>query len=71
MGAKCTKTDYEWSYTDEPHATRRRIILEKHPEIKQLFGTDPAFVYVVLAMVITQVKKLMIQTYEYNKSMIS
>lgn len=55
MGAKCSRTDYEWSYTDEPHATRRRIILEKHPEIKQLFGTDPAFVYVVVAMVITQV----------------
>jgi len=55
MGAKCTKTDYEWSYSDEPHATRRRIILEKHPEIKQLFGTDPSFVFVVCAMVITQV----------------
>lgn len=55
MGQKVTKQDFEWSYTDEPHATRRRQILAKYPEVKQFFGVDPCFKYVVLAQVLLQI----------------
>eukprot|EP00929_Paragymnodinium_shiwhaense_P040599 TRINITY_DN21179_c0_g1_i1.p1 TRINITY_DN21179_c0_g1~~TRINITY_DN21179_c0_g1_i1.p1 ORF type:complete len:344 (+),score=40.78 TRINITY_DN21179_c0_g1_i1:97-1128(+) len=48
-------TDFEWSYTDEPHASRRKVILEKHPEIKQLFGVDPYLRYKILLVVSIQI----------------
>ena len=54
MGLTVTKARFNYSATDEPHATRRREILAKHPEIKQLFGIDESFKYVVAAMVLTQ-----------------
>lgn len=33
--------DYYWSEEKEPHVLRRREILKAHPEIKNLFGTNP------------------------------
>lgn len=54
MGASVSRTDFEWSYTEEPHATRRKEMLSKYPEIKKLMGPDPLFKYIVTVMVILQ-----------------
>jgi len=40
--------------SDEPHAVRRKKILEKHPEIETLFGNDPTPVPYVIALVVSQ-----------------
>lgn len=32
--------DFHWLETDEPHATRRKLIMAKHPEITNLFGRE-------------------------------
>lgn len=39
----------------EPHAERRRRMLEVHPEIKSLYGPCPRTKYVCFALVLTQV----------------
>ena len=41
--------DFEWSYTDEPHKTRRGEIMKKYgDEINALLGVDPTLKFKVL-----------------------
>lgn len=48
-------SDFEWTYTEEPHASRRKLILKAHPEVKKLFGPHPASKYYCAATVALQV----------------
>lgn len=41
-------------FADEPHQTRRKLILAKYPQIKELMKVDPNFKWIVLAMVAVQ-----------------
>jgi sphingolipid delta-4 desaturase len=47
--------DFSWSETDEPHATRRKLILAKHPEIQSLFGPEIRTLPIVLGIVTFQI----------------
>ena len=52
--SKAALSDYTWSYTEEPHRSRRKEILAKHPEVKNLFGPDPRARYWVILSVLAQ-----------------
>jgi len=48
------REDFYHSYSDEPHVTRRKLILAKHPEIADLFGSDIRVVPFVVGIVALQ-----------------
>lgn len=48
------KDGFLWSLSPEPHAARRREMLEKYPQVKNLYGPCPKTKYACLAMVIVQ-----------------
>jgi sphingolipid delta-4 desaturase len=50
-----TRGEFTWSETDEPHATRRHQILAAHPEIAELFTTEPLTFWLTLGIVCFQV----------------
>ncbi|XP_065883590.1 sphingolipid delta(4)-desaturase DES1-like [Dysidea avara] len=54
MGGQVSRDDFEWVYTQHPHVDRRKIIIEKYPEIKKLMGPDLNLKYIVIAMVMFQ-----------------
>lgn len=54
MGGRVSRTDFEWVGSDEPHATRRKLILAKYPQVKNLMGVDPRFKWTVLGLVCLQ-----------------
>jgi sphingolipid 4-desaturase/C4-monooxygenase len=43
-----------WSYTEEPHRTRRQVIIKAHPEVTKLCGPEPLTKYLVLLVVSLQ-----------------
>ncbi|MEE6473790.1 hypothetical protein FKM82_010172 [Ascaphus truei] len=54
MGNRVAREDFEWVYTEQPHADRRKEILAKYPEIKKLMKPDYNLIWIVTLMVITQ-----------------
>ncbi len=49
------KDDYYWSEELEPHVSRRKEILKKYPEIKDLFGPNPRLKYTSVLWIIIDV----------------
>ncbi|KAI0913859.1 fatty acid desaturase-domain-containing protein [Ustulina deusta] len=47
--------DFFWTYTEEPHRTRRLEIIKAHPEVTKLCGPEPLTKYVVLLVVSIQI----------------
>jgi sphingolipid delta-4 desaturase len=48
------RDDFHWDYSDEPHATRRKQILAKYPQVKTLMGSDWRISLQLVAMVTAQ-----------------
>ena len=44
-----------WTYTEEPHRSRRQAIIKAHPEVTKLCGPEPLTKYLVTAVVLLQV----------------
>jgi len=49
------RKDFFWDTSDEPHATRRKLILKAHPEVSELMGPEWKSKWITLALVGTQI----------------
>jgi sphingolipid delta-4 desaturase len=49
------ENDFFWTYTEEPHRSRRQAIIKAHPSVLKLCGPEPLTKYVVLAVVFLQI----------------
>ncbi|KAJ0420756.1 methionine aminopeptidase [Aspergillus carlsbadensis] len=47
--------NFFWTYTEEPHRSRRQAIIKAHPEVTKLCGPEPLTKYVVLGVVSLQI----------------
>lgn len=47
--------NFIWTTSPQPHAVRRRMILEKYPEIEQLYGADQSQAYLALVVFVAQI----------------
>ena len=54
MGQTVSSTTFTREENDEPHHSRRKQILAKHPEILDLYGPDIRLLPMILAIVFTQ-----------------
>jgi len=63
MGATVSLSDFNWSEENEPHAKRRKEILDKHPEIKKLMVVDHLFKYKVILLATFQLCMAMFMSY--------
>jgi sphingolipid delta-4 desaturase len=48
-------SQFFWTYTEEPHRSRRQAIIKAHPEVTKLCGPEPLTKWLVLAVVLLQV----------------
>ena len=47
--------DFIWVKESEPHRSRTREIIKKHPEVKKLIGKNPNTMYWILTCVFLQI----------------
>ncbi|KAI0266966.1 fatty acid desaturase-domain-containing protein [Gloeopeniophorella convolvens] len=47
-------SDFLWIMTEEPHRSRRKVIMKAHPEVTKLMGHEPLTKYTVFAVVLLQ-----------------
>lgn len=57
MGATVSRTDFEWSYTQEPHATRRKEMLSEYIRKTSFFHIKTANLRNCLKMVLVLYNK--------------
>jgi sphingolipid delta-4 desaturase len=44
-----------WTYTEEPHRSRRQAIIKAHPEVLKLCGPEPLTKYIIAGVVLLQI----------------
>ncbi|KAL4921212.1 peptidase M24, structural domain-containing protein [Aspergillus aurantiobrunneus] len=54
-GTSSVEDHFFWTYTEEPHRSRRQAIINAHPEVTKLCGPEPLTKYVVLGVVSLQI----------------